>query len=178
MIEKRHKSFVTTNGLFPVDNICNKIGTGKTIEMLLQMYPKLTKEDIFEAVHFYADNTSIPSMDTDKLLKVENTGTQDEIVIEVTNLNQIVYIKLLSVGHEYYKEIEDFSRLMNQGLRITTLLNIEQFEDNIVLKDELGLVVNEAMQLAVPEIVNDFDMTKNDLDYNEFKNRRSTIDGS
>ena len=161
-----------------VDNICNKIGTGKTIEMLLQMYPKLTKEDIFEAVHFYADNTSIPSMDTDKLLKVENTGTQDEIVIEVTNLNQIVYIKLLSVGHEYYKEIEDFSRLMNQGLRITTLLNIEQFEDNIVLKDELGLVVNEAMQLAVPEIVNDFDMTKNDLDYNEFKNRRSTIDGS
>ena len=34
------------------------------------------------------------------------------------------------------------------------------------------------MQLAVPEIVNDFDMTKNDLDYNEFKNRRSTIDGS
>jgi len=116
MIEKRHKSFVTTNGLVPVDNICNKIGTGKTIEMLLQMYPKLTKEDIFEAVHFYADNTSIPSMDTDKLLKVENTGTQDEIVIEVTNLNQIVYIKLLSVGHEYYKEIEDFSRLMNQGL--------------------------------------------------------------
>ena len=89
-----------------------------------------------------------------------------------------MYIKLLSVGHEYYKEIEDFSRLMNQGLRITTLLNIEQFEDNIVLKDELGLVVNEAMQLAVPEIVNDFDMTKNDLDYNEFKNRRSTIDGS
>tara|TARA_B100000927_G_scaffold290519_1_gene289609 strand:+ start:887 stop:1426 length:540 start_codon:yes stop_codon:yes gene_type:complete len=179
MIEKRHKSFVTSNGLVPVDNICNKIGSGKTIEMLLGMYPKLNKEDIFEAVHFYADNTSIPNMDNEKLLKVENTGNLDDVVIEVTNLNQIVYIKLLSVGHQYYNEIEDFSRLMNQGLRIVTLLNIESFEEGTVVKDDLGLVVNEAMQMAVPDIINDFDSTKQDLDYDEFKTRKkNTQNGS
>ena len=180
MIEKRQKSFVTSNGLVPVDNICNKIGSGKTIELLLSMYPKLNKEDIFEAVHFYADNTSIPSMDNEKLLKVENTGPEpDDVVIEVTNLNQIVYIKLLSIGHQYYNEIEDFSRLMNQGLRIVTLLNIESFEEGTIVQDELGLVVNEAMQMAVPDIINDFDSTKIDLDYDEFKTRKkNTQNGS
>tara|TARA_B100002019_G_scaffold132799_1_gene114197 strand:+ start:1433 stop:1972 length:540 start_codon:yes stop_codon:yes gene_type:complete len=173
MIEKRHKTFVTTNGLIPVDSICNKIGLGKTVEALMQIFPKLSVDDIFEAVHFYADNTTIPQMDNEKLLKVENTGGVDDIVIEVTNLNQIVYIKLLSVGHSYYKEVNDFSRLMNQGLRIVTLENIESFEKNEILKDELGLVVNEAMQLAVPEIINDFDLTKKDLDYDEFLERKN-----
>jgi hypothetical protein len=179
MIEKRHKSFVTSNGLVPIDNIVNKIGAGKTIELLLEMFPKLTKEDIFEAIHFYADNTTVPNMDNEKLLKVENTGGRDDVIIEVTNLNQVVYIKLLSIGHQYYNEVEDFSRLMNQGLRIVTLLNIECFEANTIIKDELALVVNEAMQMAVPDIVNDFESTKNDLDYNEFKTRKKkTQNGS
>ena len=68
---------------------------------------------------------------------------------------------------------------MNQGLRIVTLLNIECFEANTIIKDELALVVNEAMQMAVPDIVNDFESTKNDLDYNEFKTRKKkTQNGS
>ena len=45
--------------------------------------------------------------------------------------------------------------------------------------NELALVVNEAMQMAVPDIVNDFESTKNDLDYNEFKTRKKkTQNGS
>ena len=42
MIEKRHKAFVTSNGLVPVDAVCNSIGSGKTMYSLLQIYPKLT----------------------------------------------------------------------------------------------------------------------------------------
>ena len=68
---------------------------------------------------------------------------------------------------------------MNQGLRIVTLLNIESFEEGTVVKDDLGLVVNEAMQMAVPDIINDFDSTKQDLDYDEFKTRKkNTQNGS
>lgn len=176
MIEKRKNSFVTSNGLVPVDVICNKIGQGKTIDMLQLIFPKLTHEDIFESIHFYAENTVIPDAETQTLLEVLNTGTPQEIIIEVVNLHQSVYIKLLSTGHTDYPEVTDFARLMNQGLRVCTLENIEQFEDSVMLTDPLHLLVNEAMQLAVPEIINDFDLTKADLDYDEFVARRGSND--
>ncbi len=176
MIEKRKNSFVTSNGLVPVDVICNRIGQGKTIEMLQQIFPKLTEEDIFESVHFYAENTVIPHAEIHTLLEVLNTGTPEEIIIEVINLHQTVYLKLLATGHREYPEVSDFARLMNQGLRICTLENIESFEHNEVLIEPLHLLVNEAMQIAVPEIINDFDLTKQDLDYNEFVARRGSND--
>jgi hypothetical protein len=176
MIEKRKNSFVTSNGLVPVDVICNKIGQGKTIDMLQQIFPKLTQEDIFESIHFYAENTVIPNAETQTLLEVLNTGTPEEIIIEVVNLHQTVYLKLLGTGHREYPEVTDFAKLMNQGLRICTLENIEDFEDNSILTDPLHLLVNEAMQLAVPDIINDFDLTKEDLDYDEFVARRGSND--
>ena len=176
MIEKRKNSFVTSNGLVPVDVICNKIGQGKTIDMLQQIFPKLTQEDIFESIHFYAENTIIRNAETQTLLEVLNTGTPEEIIIEVVNLHQTVYLKLLGTGHSEYPEVTDFAKLMNQGLRICTLENIEDFEDNSILTDPLHLLVNEAMQLAVPDIINDFDLTKEDLDYDEFVARRGSND--
>jgi len=171
MIEKRHRSFVVSNGLVPVDTICNKIGQGRTIHMLKDIFPKLTHADIFEAIHFYAEHTSIPKMETHKLLEVSNTGTDENVIIEVTNLHQIVYIKLLSVAYSLYPEIDDFAQLMNQGLRVCTLENIRCFESNKLLDNELNILVNEAMQVAVPDIVNDFASTKNDLDYSEYLGR-------
>ena len=54
MIEHRNSGFVTTNGLVPVNTICDKIGKGKTMDTLLKMFPKLNTEDVFEAIHFYA----------------------------------------------------------------------------------------------------------------------------
>lgn len=176
MIEKRKNSFVTSNGLVPVDVICNKIGQGKTIDMLQQIFPKLTQEDIFESIHFYAENTVIPDAETKSLLEVLNTGTPEEIIIEVINLHQTVYLKLLATGHKEYPEFTDFAKLMNQGLRICTLENIESFEDNQMLVEPLHLLVNEAMQIAVPDIINDFDLTKADLDYSEFIERRGSND--
>ena len=176
MIEKRKNSFVTSNGLVPVDVICNKIGQGKTIDMLQQIFPKLTEEDIFESIHFYAENTIIPDAETQSLLEVLNTGTPEEIIIEVVNLHQSVYVKLLATGHREYPEVTDFAKLMNQGLRICTLENIEDFEDNNMLTEPLHLLVNEAMQIAVPEIINDFELTKEDLDYTEFVARRGSND--
>jgi hypothetical protein len=176
MIEKRRNSFVTSNGLVPVDAICNKIGQGRTIEMLQGIFPKLTEEDIFESVHFYAEHTQIPQAEQEHLLDVQNTGTTDEIVIEVVNLHQTVYLKLLSVGHREYAEVRDFAKLMNQGLRICTLENIEMFENNEVLTDPIHLLVNEAMQIAVPDVINNFETTKDDLDYAEFIERRGDND--
>jgi|TARA_B110000977_G_scaffold142306_1_gene180531 hypothetical protein len=176
MIEKRYSSFVTSNGLVPVDAICNKIGQGRTIEMLQDIFPKLTIEDIFESVHFYAEHTTIPNSDQAKLLDVQNTGTPDDIVIEVVNLHQTVYIKLLSVGHREYPDTYDFAKLMNQGLRICTLENIESFESEEEVDDTLHLLVNDAMQLAVPDVINNFELTKADLDYTEFTERRGNND--
>lgn len=171
MIEKRNNAFVVSKGLVPVDEICNKIGQGKTNHSLKDMFPKLSDEDIIEAIHFYAEHTSIPQLETHKLLEVSNTGTEDNVIIEVTNLHQIVYIKLLSLATNLYPEIKDFAQLMNQGLRITTLENIRTFESNKLLEDDLQVLVNEAMQAAVPDIVNDFEATKIDLDYKEYIGR-------
>ena len=85
MIEHRNSGFVTTNGLVPVNTICDRIGKGKNMETLLKMFPKLSDDDVFEAIHFYSDNVDIPHADTDKLLALVNVGSKaDETIIEVS----------------------------------------------------------------------------------------------
>lgn len=174
MIEKRHKAFVTSNGLVPVDAVCNSIGSGKTMFSLQQIYPKLTKEDVFECIHFYADNTQFPQADSSALLDVQDVGEGGQITIEVTNLHQIVYLKLMSKGHQLYPEIEDFAQLMNQGLRIATLENIEAKEAGQEVNNELNYLVNDAMLRTVPKVMMETEETKNDLDFDEFNKRRNT----
>ena len=39
MIERRHKGFVIDKGLVPVANVCESIGTGKSMDDILKMYP-------------------------------------------------------------------------------------------------------------------------------------------
>ena len=68
MIEKRAKAFVTSKGLVPVDKIASDIGKGKTVDGLKRLFPMLSTDDIFEAVEFYAENTSLPLMEEEKIL--------------------------------------------------------------------------------------------------------------
>lgn len=180
MIERRQSGFVTTNGLVPVDIICGMIGKGKTIDALTRIYNKLTKEDVFEAVHFYSDNANIPNAETDKLLQLINVGkSSDETIIEVINLHQTVYIKLVAMGHYFYPEEKDFAKLMNQGLRVCCLDNVESSEDNEELLTDLHVLVNEALLNAVPDIMSNVEQTKGDLDYEEYIHRRNNLkDGS
>jgi hypothetical protein len=179
MIEHRNSGFVTTNGLVPVNTICDKIGKGKNIDTLLNMFPKLKQEDIFEAVHFYADNVDVPMADIDKLLQLVNVGKSNEdTIIEVMNLHQVVYIKLVSLGHTLYSDTKDFAKLMNQGLRIACLENLEAMEKQEELKTDVHGLVQQALSSAVPDVLSDMDRTKKDLDYNEFTNTRNNYNGS
>tara|TARA_B100000614_G_scaffold239050_1_gene238307 strand:+ start:594 stop:1139 length:546 start_codon:yes stop_codon:yes gene_type:complete len=174
MIEHRNSGFVTTNGLVPVNTICDKIGKGKTMDTLLRMFPKLNSEDVFEAIHFYADNVDVPHADTDKLLALVNVGSKaEETIIEVMNLHQVVYIKLVALGHELYgATTNDFASLMNQGLRIACLENVESMEEEKNLKSDVHGLVQEALSSAVPDVLGDTQRTKDDLDYGEFVQRR------
>lgn len=179
MIERRASGFVTTNGLVPVDTICGMIGKGKTIDSLTRVFSKLNNEDIFEAVHFYSDNANIPSAETDKLLQLINVGKNtDETIIEVINLHQVVYIKLVSLGHYFYSEEKDFAKLMNQGLRVCCLDNVESSETDEELLTELHVLVNQALLSAVPDVLQNVEQTKIDLDYKEYVQRRNNINGS
>ena len=174
MIERRQSGFVTTNGLVPVDIICSAIGKGKTLDALTRVYPKLTHEDIYEAIHFYSDNTNIPMADTDKILQLVNVGKgAQDTVIEVTNLHQVVYIKLVASGHYYYPQESNFAKLMNQGLRICCLDNVVSVEEGKDFDSELHVLVNEALHRAVPDILTDIERTKKDLDYDEYIQRRN-----
>ena len=174
MIERRQSGFVTTNGLVPVDTICSAIGKGKTLDALTRVYPKLTHEDIYEAIHFYSDNTNIPMADTDKILQLVNVGKgAQDTVIEVTNLHQVVYIKLVASGHYYYPQESNFAKLMNQGLRICCLDNVIAVESEQEFDTELHVLVNEALHRAVPDILTDIERTKKDLDYDEYIQRRN-----
>ena len=74
MIEKRAKAFVTSKGLVPVDKIASEIGKGKTVDGLKRLFPMLSTDDIFEAVEFYAENTSLPLMEEEKMLTLANVG--------------------------------------------------------------------------------------------------------
>lgn len=178
MIEHRNSGFVTANGLVPVNDICDKIGKGKNMETLLRMYPKLKDYDVFEAIHFYADNVDVPHTDVDKLLALVNVGNKaEETIIEVMNLHQVVYIKLVALGHQLYgATTTDFASLMNQGLRIACLENVEAMEQETELKSEVHQLVQEALSSAVPDVLADVQRTKDDLDYGEFQQRRNKID--
>lgn len=179
MIERRASGFVTGNGLVPVDTLCGMIGKGKTIDTLTRVYHKLSEEDIMEAVHFYSDNIQIPDTDIEKLLTLINVGKHtDETIIEVINLHQIVYIKLVAQGHYYYPEEKDFAKLMNQGLRVCCLDNVESSETDEELLTELHVLVNQALLSAVPDVLQNVEQTKIDLDYKEYVQRRNNINGS
>jgi len=179
MIEHRNSGFVVSNGLVPVNTICDKIGKGKTLDTLMKVFPKLKEEDIFEAIHFYADNVDVPNADVDKLLALVNVGSKaDETIIEVMNLHQVVYIKLVSIGHALYKDQKDFAGLMNQGLRICCLDNIESMENETELLSEVHGLVQQALTTAVPDVLGDMERTKEDLDYNEYVHKRNLKNGS
>ena len=176
MIERRASGFVTGNGLVPVDTLCGMIGKGKTIDTLTRVYHKLSEEDIMEAVHFYSDNIQIPDTDIEKLLTLINVGKHtDETIIEVINLHQIVYIKLVAQGHYYYPEEKDFAKLMNQGLRVCCLDNVESAETDKNLISDLHIIVNQPLVNAVPIIMKNTDRTKSDLDYEEYVQRKNSI---
>jgi len=80
----------------------------------------------------------------------------------------------MSRGHLLYPEIEDFAQLMNQGLRIATLENIEAKEAEQEITDDINFLVNDAMLRTVPKVMTDLEETKHDLDYDEFVSRRDT----
>ena len=173
MIEKRAKAFVTSKGLVPVDLLAAEIGKGKTIMGLQRLFPMLDINDIFEAVNFYAENTNVPLIEEEKMLTLANVGKdKDDIIIEVVNLHQVIYIKLVAKGHTLYPENKDFAELMNQGLRICCLENMESIESNTAITDELRSLVNNALYMACPEVNEDVTRTKEDLDYDEFITRR------
>ena len=173
MIEKRAKAFVTSKGLVPVDKIAADIGKGKTVDGLKRLFPMLSTDDIFEAVEFYAENTSLPLMEEEKMLTLANVGKDaKDIIIEVTNLHQVVYLKLVAKGYKLYPENKDFAELMNQGLRTCCLENVESIESNTAITDELHNLVNNALFLACPEVNEDLQRTKDDLDYAEYLTRR------
>lgn len=173
MIEKRAKAFVTSKGLVPVDKIAAEIGKGKTIMGLQRLFPMLDVNDIFEAVNFYAENTSVPLIEEEKMLTLANVGkNKDDIIIEVVNLHQVIYLKLVAEGYKLYPETKDFAELMNQGLRICCLKNIDSIESNTAITDELRSLVNNALFIACPEVNEDLQRTKDDLDYAEYLTRR------
>ena len=92
------------------------------------------------------------------------------------NLHQVVYIKLVALGHEMYgATTKDFASLMNQGLRISCLENIESMEQQVELKSEVHGLVQEALSQAVPDVLGDVARTKDDLDYGEFCQRRDKV---
>ena len=95
MIEKRAKAFVTSKGLVPVDKIASEIGRGKTLLGPKRLFPMLNEEDVFEAVEFYAENTSLPLMEEEKMLTLANVGKdKNDIIIEVTNLHPSNLLKV------------------------------------------------------------------------------------
>ena len=72
----------------------------------------------------------------------------------------------------YIPETKDFAELMNQGLRICCLQNIEDIESNTAITDEVRSLVNNVCLLHVPEVNEDLQRTKDDLDYAEYLTRR------
>tara|TARA_B100000902_G_C27313927_1_gene920091 strand:- start:3477 stop:4016 length:540 start_codon:yes stop_codon:yes gene_type:complete len=168
MIERRHKGFVIDKGLVPVANVCESIGTGKSMDEILRMYPTLGMADVFEAVEFYALNTQIPAnMSQDQLLKLVNVGGED-IVLEVTNINQVVFLKLVELGKRYYRRVSNFATCMNNGLRISCLENIIAAEEDRELDNDLHELVRECLMEETPGIFENPAQTKEDLDYEEY----------
>ena len=176
MIERRKKGFVVSKGLVPVASICESVGAGKSLSEVLKRYPTLGMEDVFEALEFYAHNTAIPTNQSiDQLLQLINVGG-DEMILEVSNINQVVFIKLVELGRRYYKRTSNFATCMNNGLRICCLEIIEHREAGEELDNDLFELVEHTLLDSVPTIFEQNEQTKEDLDYEEYKSTKEKHD--
>jgi uncharacterized protein (DUF433 family) len=168
MIERRKKGYIVSKGLVPVASICESIGTGKSLAEVMRMYPTLGMEDVFEALEFYALNTAIPTNHAiEQLLTLVNVGGE-EVVLEVSNINQVVFIKLVELGRRYYKRTSNFATCMNNGLRISCLEILIHREANKELDNDLFELVELSLLDSVPAIFEQNQRTKEDLDYSEY----------
>ena len=174
MIVKRNRAYVTSKGLVPIDSVCDLVSTGKNMDFVLKSFPMLNHNDVFECVDFYAQNTMVSeNPDTSKLLALTNTDPE-EIVIEVVNINQTVFLKLIEISRRFYPEETDFVKSMNNGLRICCLQNIERIENGEEnMQDRLHNTVYHALLHAAPQVYDDLEKTKEDLDFAEFNKRRT-----
>jgi len=173
MIVKRQRAFVLQKGLVPVDTVCNLVSRGIPLFQIQRKFPMLNNNDVFECIEFYAQNTVVPDYDPETLLNLQNTDPE-EIVIEVTNVNETVFLKLVELGKRFYPEEIDFTICMNLGLKVVCLHNIERLERNEEkMQDRLHTAVHQAITRSVPEIYRDLEITKDDLDYQEFKKREN-----
>ena len=168
MIERRKKGYIVSKGLVPVASICESVGTGKSLAEVMRMYPTLGMEDVFEALEFYALNTAIPTNHAiEQLLTLVNVGGE-EIVLEVSNINQVVFIKLVELGRRYYKRTSNFATCMNNGLRISCLEILIHKETDKELDNDLFELVELSLLDSVPAIFEQNQRTKEDLDYSEY----------
>tara|TARA_R110000868_G_scaffold161440_13_gene391773 strand:+ start:2557 stop:3099 length:543 start_codon:yes stop_codon:yes gene_type:complete len=168
MIERRKKGYIVSKGLVPVASICESVGTGKSLAEVMRMYPTLGMEDVFEALEFYALNTAIPTNHAiEQLLTLVNVGGE-EIVLEVSNINQVVFIKLVELGRRYYKRTSNFATCMNNGLRISCLEILIHKETDKELDNDLFELVELSLLDSVPAIFEQNQRTKEDLDYDEY----------
>ena len=168
MIEKRAKTFVTSNGLVPVDSVCDSIGSGYGMEKILRVFP-IDVHDVVDCINFYAENTTIPNTDDETLLDLINVGDDDgEVVIEITRLHQIVYMKLLALSLKYYPKYQNFSTMINQALRICCLTIVDKLDSGEEIDNKLELLVQSALYRHIPGVLIDRERTRSDLDYIEF----------
>ena len=159
MIERRKKGYIVSKGLVPVASICESVGTGKSLAEVLRLYPTLGMDDVFEALEFYALNTAIPTNQTlDQLLTL----------VKVSNINQVVFIKLVELGRRYYKRTSNFATCMNNGLRISCLEILMHKERDEETDNDLYELVEVALSDSVPAIFEQNEQTKEDLDYDEY----------
>lgn len=169
MIEKRQSTFVITNGLVPVDGICDKIAGGATFGKLYNLYPTLDRQDIVDAISFYAENTVMPNTSDEQLLDLINVGKDEfDVVIEITRLHQIPYMKLLATSLKYYPHHESFTSLVNLALRICCLRIIDKKESGITEMTDAETLVNSALLRNIPNVLVDIERTRQDLDYEEY----------
>jgi len=169
MIEKRQNAFVVTNGLVPVDGICDKIAAGATFGKLHDLFPTLDRQDVVDAICFYAENTTLPTTKDDQLLDLINVGKDEfDVVIEITRLHQVPYMKLLATSLAYYPHQDSFTSLVNQALRICCLRVIDKQEAGITDITDIEALVNSALLRNIPNVLVDIERTRQDLDYEEY----------
>jgi len=167
MVEKRFRTFVTSNGLVPVDTICDAIGSGASMAKLTRSFP-VSVDDVLDCINFYAENTTLPTIGEDKLLDLVNVGSDEEVIIEIIKLHQIVYIKLLAICLKYNPYSVNFSTMVNQALRACCLNIIDKLDNNIAITDPMELLVQDALQRNIPDVLIDREKTKEDLDFDQF----------
>jgi len=176
MIEKRQNTFVVTNGLVPVDGICDKIAGGATFGKLYDLFPTIDRQDVVDAISFYAENTTLPSTHDEQLLDLINVGKDEfDVVIEITRLHQVPYMKLLATALEYYPHTDSFTGLVNSALRICCLVVLDKQERGETQFTEIETLVNSALVRNIPNVLVDIERTRQDLDYEEFLETKTRL---